>query len=505
MNKHSFRRDYFGLPFFIALFSSMGLLGTFWQCKQPNADSNLQTKAKVELKFRSDSTFKIAQFTDIHWQEKDTANNLRNKAMIRYVLSTEKPDLVVLTGDIVNDPAAAGWGSVAAIFQEFEIPFAVTLGNHDDESDWSRAQIFDFLETIPGFVGEKGPATIHGTGNYFLRIQDQQNETTAAILYFFDSNAYCKNKKISDYDWIRFDQIEWYRNLSKQLKVENNGNPYPAIAFFHIPLPEYKQIIGGKTTVGTQNEGVASPDLNSGLFSSFVEMQDVMGTFVGHDHDNNYIGILAEIALAYGQSSGFSAYGSIGKGARIIELHQDVFSFNTWIITEDSTYQHYNYPFGYSFKESRLDLIPSVDLIDEEAGLKYHYYEGKFESVEDISKGNLRKSGVVECLRIDLAEVEDHFGIVFEGFLKVEHDGLYRFYTYSDDGSALYIGENLVVDNDGGHSARRKEGMIALQAGLHPFRLLYFEDYMGQILEAGFSSLNKRESEFETQMFFHRK
>jgi hypothetical protein len=80
---------------------------------------------------------------------------------------------------------------------------------------------------------------------------------------------------------------------------------------------------------------------------------------------------------------------------------------------------------------------------------------------------------------------------------------LYRFYTYSDDGSALYIGENLVVDNDGGHSARRREGIIALQAGVHPFRLLYFEDYMGQILEAGFSSLNKRESVFEPQMFFH--
>lgn len=87
----------------------------------------------------------------------------------------------------------------------------------------------------------------------------------------------------------------------------------------------------------------------------------------------------------------------------------------------------------------------------------------------------------------------------------MDNDGLYRFYTYSDDGSALYIGDELVVDNDGGHSAQRREGMIALQAGFHPFRLLYFEDYMGQILEAGFSSLNRRESEFETQMFFHRK
>ncbi|MBR6432894.1 MAG: metallophosphatase, partial [Bacteroides sp.] len=66
--------------------------------------------------------------------------------------------------------------------------------------------------------------------------------------------------------------------------------------------------------------------------------------------------------------------------------------------------------------------------------------------------------------------------------------------TFSDDGSALYVDGQLVVDNDGGHSGRRAEGKVALEKGLHELRLLYFEDYMGQELEVGYSGKNIQET-----------
>jgi hypothetical protein len=61
-------------------------------------------------------------------------------------------------------------------------------------------------------------------------------------------------------------------------------------------------------------------------------------------------------------------------------------------------------------------------------------------------------------------------------------------YIGSDDGSRLYIDGVLVADNDGSHSYRRKQGLIALDAGLHAVRVEYFEDYSGQKLDLGYTS-----------------
>ena len=47
--------------------------------------------------------------------------------------------------------------------------------------------------------------------------------------------------------------------------------------------------------------------------------------------------------------------------------------------------------------------------------------------------------------------------------------------TNSDDGSALYIGDKRVVDNDGLHGMVERSGTIALEAGWHAIRVEFFE------------------------------
>ncbi|HNE29512.1 MAG TPA: PA14 domain-containing protein, partial [Saprospiraceae bacterium] len=44
----------------------------------------------------------------------------------------------------------------------------------------------------------------------------------------------------------------------------------------------------------------------------------------------------------------------------------------------------------------------------------------------------------------------------------------------SDDGSLLYIDNELVVNNDGDHSNQTKNGMALLQQGWHGVKLVYF-------------------------------
>jgi hypothetical protein len=68
------------------------------------------------------------------------------------------------------------------------------------------------------------------------------------------------------------------------------------------------------------------------MFTAMLECKDVMGIFVGHDHDNNYIGCLNNICLAYGNVTGRECYGRIGRGARVIELYEGKRKFDTWIL-----------------------------------------------------------------------------------------------------------------------------------------------------------------------------
>ena len=122
-----------------------------------NSLQTLGSQREHQFKFRSDHTFKIVQFTDIHWNN-NSPKCVQTTETINLVLATEKPDLAILTGDIVTDlPEKEGWLAVAEIFTKAQMPFAVVLGNHDSERIILREYIFELLQANPWFVGEKGP------------------------------------------------------------------------------------------------------------------------------------------------------------------------------------------------------------------------------------------------------------------------------------------------------------------------------------------------------------
>ena len=89
------------------------------------------------------------------------------------------------------------------------------------------------------------------------------------------------------------------------------------------------------------------------------------------------------------------------------------------------------------------------------------------------------RGGEPSNYRVD-ARREDHFAFSFFGFIDIPQTGIWKFETRSDDGSALYIDGVKVVNNDGSHSEVSAYGQIPLEKGLHPFKLLYFEDYEGE-------------------------
>lgn len=120
----------------------------------------------------------------------------------------------------------------------------------------------------------------------------------------------------------------------------------PSLAFFHIPLPEHETARWTCREFGEKQEGVCAPSVNTGLYSSFIEKRDVIGVFVGHDHNNDYmVDLDGNITLAYGRKTGYpSAYNeTLSRGVRVINLHEDESVFDTYIRDLKGTYFHYQF------------------------------------------------------------------------------------------------------------------------------------------------------------------
>ena len=465
--------------------------------------SNQPKQVAMPLRFK-DGKLKIAQLTDIHWNP-DSEKSDKNVETILTVLDIEKPDVVILTGDVVTrKPAMKGWRKVVDMLEKAEIPFAVTMGNHDAEN-LSEDSIYNFLSQSRLFIGEKGPQALSGTGNYILPVYASDGtDKVNALLYCMDSNDYTSDsEKYGKYAWIDWGQINWYREQSHAYAAKNGGRPLPALAFFHIGLPEYKNLQLRKEMYGSLGESGGFPKINSGMFSAMIETGDVMGVFAGHDHDNDYIGQEYGIALAYGRVSGHDAYGDLERGARIIELYEGKRRFDTWITTPSQKSLGYSYPSAITSDDEAVAPLPAKQVNPTKNGVSYIYYEGKFKHTDHFKTNGVKKDeGVMPDFSILNAPAKDHFGYEFKSYIHIPKTGVYNFYLYSDDGSLLYIDGKVIIDNNGSHSAARKGGKVALEEGFHEVHLLYFEDYMGQELKVKMSGRWMEEQIISDKMLF---
>ena len=315
--------------------------------------------------FTTDRDFKVVQFSDIHIGAGWLSHSKDLKALnaVAAMVTAEKPDLVIVTGDIAYPiPPQAGTNDnlaeaklFAALMEQLGVYWTVTFGNHDTEaySKYDRAQIADFYENS-GFkycLFKSGPEDIDGYGNSVINIKNSKDEITQS-LFTFDSHAYLNHDILGfgyDYDNIRENQVEWYRNCVKELteynkSVSNMENPVPkSTAFFHIPLKEYqdawyeylnngfKDTENAKLLEGIAGEGgiIVYPGVGEdSLFEAILELDSTKGVFCGHDHENNFNMEYKGIKLCYGMSVDYLAYIGIAnrgaqRGCRIVTYSPD--------------------------------------------------------------------------------------------------------------------------------------------------------------------------------------
>ncbi|MDR2775347.1 MAG: metallophosphoesterase [Tannerella sp.] len=179
------------------------------------------------LKFGENGKFRTVQFTDTHIRGNCFQTDSVMK-LIRRVIAMERPDFVIFTGDVIRLKPEEAWHNLGNVFAEVKILWAAVRGNHDNRYGPTYAQNIEVASKLPYSLTENGPEDIYGNGNYVLNIQASDSEKTGAVLYCLDAH-----------DDITFDQVEWYQDQSRLITERNNGEPLPALAFFHIPIPEY--------------------------------------------------------------------------------------------------------------------------------------------------------------------------------------------------------------------------------------------------------------------------
>ena len=118
-------------------------------------------------------------------------------------------------------------------------------------------------------------------------------------------------------------------------------------------------------------------------------------------------------------------------------------------------------------------------------GVAYKYFETKGkQNLGALPSLTPTVTGVTSDISVAVKKRESEFSLLFDGYLKIEKDGIYHFTTRSDDGSILYIDDEEVVNNDGDHGSVEASGKAALKKGYHKIRVAYYDGSGGNELTA---------------------
>lgn len=311
-----------------------------------------------DFTFRSDGTFTILHLTDTQ-DDAYPAPDMLN--LLRRALKTADPDLVVFTGDLVEDsrigdavdafPGQEGVvvkditgkmnyektranvetavDAVFSVFEEAGVPYVIALGNNDRKVGLSAADWLEIFAKYPHcVVFDESPDAQDGL-DYHVAVKDAAG-TDKFILWLMDTGL----GGISD------EQVDWYKETSLSLTRENGGAPLPALTFQHIPVSDIGNLFEpcGPSDTGARRADSGwvrlNPELASGYnfygydpgrtsyeFTAWKDCGDVIGAFFGHEHVEGFSGVWQGIELGFTYGCEMAKTGPYGF--RVITLHEN--------------------------------------------------------------------------------------------------------------------------------------------------------------------------------------
>jgi hypothetical protein len=124
----------------------------------------------------------------------------------------------------------------------------------------------------------------------------------------------------------------------------------------------------------------------------------------------------------------------------------------------------------------------------------------------DVRPGDMRprRTGIVPNFTLAPRDTNEMFAFRYTGYIRVPRTGVYTFLARSDDGAALWVGDDNVFWSVG-QSPKTTEtwGQVALQAGLHPITVGYFQAYGPMALELYIEGPGMPRQRVPDRMLFH--
>ena len=311
-----------------------------------------------ELRFRTDGSFKILQLTDTQ-DDAYPAWDMLN--LLREAVKTADPDLIVITGDLVEDSRVGDVGvdaqpgregvvekdpdgtlnvektranvekavdAVFSVLEEYEIPYVIALGNNDRKVGLSTGNWLEIFANYPHCVAfDESPDPQEGL-DYHVMIRGTDGADKFNV-WLMDTRG----------GGIANEQVDWYRETSQAIAAAN-GAPVPALAFQHIQAADIGNLFlpcspadtGAKKTddgyvrlnpaiAGGYNFFGYTPGAETYEFGAWKECGDVLGAFFGHQHVEGFSGVWNGIELGFTYGCEMAKPGPYGF--RVFTLHEE--------------------------------------------------------------------------------------------------------------------------------------------------------------------------------------
>ena len=152
--------------------------------------------------FVTDGDFKVMHLTDIHIAGGVLSIEEDKKAInaVAAMITAEKPDLVIVTGDI---SFAVPWAGTLnnryahelfkRLMENLGVYWTVAFGNHDSEvyNIYDRAAVAEMYEddSLEYCLFDKGPEDIYGECNHVINVKNSLGLITQSLI-MIDTNSY---------------------------------------------------------------------------------------------------------------------------------------------------------------------------------------------------------------------------------------------------------------------------------------------------------------------------
>ncbi len=344
-------------------FIGSGLLGTWalfntkkvWAKKEePNVLVGMQKSETIKedsftLKLPGNpKSIQLLQITDIHFNpyRKEKKIDETTKDIVKKLLDITQPHLLAITGDVWNENAF-GRGlmyleQAVEFFGSLNIPWLYTWGNHDMLSDYAKGH--DILASAKNSMYRGGI----NYGNYHVIVENESGQKLWRFL--------CLN---SNKNGLMDEQRQWIQEWS-------NKNEHEKVHTFmvcHIPIYQYHTIWENKIASGVKFENVCYEKEQGESLEYLKKVPGLKACICGHDHVNDYSGVIEGIDLIYGRATGKGGYGSdfVPKGGKLYSLYPSSGEYEWVSITPNNKRWHPQQGVQIEKKEE----LPWLDELDQ--------------------------------------------------------------------------------------------------------------------------------------------